>query len=112
MKVLQQTLGLFPRICFGFTAIVLAPIVEEILFRGILYPLVKELGYPVLALSGTSLLFAAIHGSLLTFVPLTFFAMALVLLYEKTDTLLAPIASHSLFNAVNFTLFYVLPGKS
>jgi membrane protease YdiL (CAAX protease family) len=41
----------------------------------------------------------------MTFVPLTFLAMTFVLLYERTQTLLAPILTHALFNAVNFTLF-------
>jgi len=111
IKVLQNTGGGGQRVVFGFAAIVLAPIVEESLFRGILYTFVKQLGYPMLALAGTSLLFAAIHANLMTFVPLTFLAMILVLLYERTQTLLAPIIMHSLFNAVNFTLFLAWPQK-
>jgi membrane protease YdiL (CAAX protease family) len=38
----------------------------------------------------------------MTFVPLTILAVALTLLYEATDTLVAPIVTHSLFNAANF----------
>ena len=90
---------------FGLTAIVLAPLVEEILFRALLYPTIKELGYPRMALFGTALLFAAIHGSLMTMLPLFFLALAWTLLYEKTNTLLAPIVAHSVFNAVNFFMF-------
>jgi membrane protease YdiL (CAAX protease family) len=41
---------------------------------------------------------------MVTFVPLTFFAMVLILLYESTDNLLAPIAAHSMFNLANFLL--------
>jgi membrane protease YdiL (CAAX protease family) len=104
IKVLQNLGSPLQQVFFGFSAIVLAPIVEESLFRGILYRFIKQLGYPMLALSGTSLVFAAIHSNLMTFVPLTFLAMILVLLYERTQTLLAPIILHSAFNAVNFVL--------
>ena len=105
IKVLQLTSGRGQRICFGVAAILVAPVVEEVLFRGILYPTVKQLGFPKLALYGSSLLFAAIHSNLMTFIPLTFFAMVLIALYEKTDNLMAPMSAHFFFNAVNFSLF-------
>jgi membrane protease YdiL (CAAX protease family) len=109
VTVLKVSAGAGQRICFGITAILVAPLVEETLFRGILYPLIKQRGYPMLALSSTSLLFGAIHGNLMTFVPLTFFAMVLTWLYEKTDALIAPIVSHSLFNTANFVIFILYP---
>ena len=96
------------RACVGVTAILLAPLAEELLFRGVLYPTVKQSGYPRLALWGTSLAFAAVHLNLATFVPLTFLALVLTLLYEKTNNLLAPILVHSLFNAANFGMLYLL----
>ena len=105
MKILEVSLGPVRRTLFGLTAIVLAPLVEEILFRALLYPTIKELGYPRAAIFGTALLFAAIHGSLMTMLPLFFLALAWTLLYEKTNTLLAPIVAHSVFNAVNFFMF-------
>jgi len=88
--------------------IVLVPIVEEILFRGILYPLVKQAGYPKVALWGVSLFFAAMHFNVVIFVPLFVLALLLTWLYERTDNLLAPIAAHSLFNALNFALYYII----
>jgi len=105
IKVLQTTVGPIQRICFGIAAILLAPVAEESLFRGILYPYVKQRGHPALALFGTSFLFAAFHSNLATFLPLAFFAIVLVLVYEKTDKLIAPILTHALFNAVNFFIF-------
>jgi membrane protease YdiL (CAAX protease family) len=85
-------------------AVLIAPIIEEILFRGILYPTVKQLGFPKLAYWGISILFAATHMNLQTFLPLLFLAMLLTLLYEETDNLIAPIAAHSCFNAINFVM--------
>lgn len=89
----------------GFLAvltIVLVPLVEEILFRGILYPAVKGRGYPRLALWGSAVAFGAIHGNAMGFLPLTFFGIVLALLYELTGNLLAPVVTHGLFNAGSF----------
>ena len=91
---------------FGLVAVILAPLVEELLFRGILYPFLKRASHRKLALWGTSFLFAAIHANLVTFIPLTFLAVIFTLLYETTGNLLSPILAHSLFNAMNF--FYLL----
>jgi membrane protease YdiL (CAAX protease family) len=86
----------------GVIVIVFAPLVEETLFRGILYPAIKQSGYPRLALWGSSTLFAAVHFNMATFLPLLLFALVLVHLYESFQNLLAPISAHALFNAVNF----------
>jgi len=48
------------------------------------------------------------HMNLITFVPLTILALVLTALYERTGNLLAPIATHALFNGMNFTLLYWL----
>jgi len=104
VKILQVSVGWPRRILFGLGAIVLAPLVEETLFRGILYPFLKpRIGLP-LAVTATTLTFAAIHTNLVTFVPLTFIGLVLVWVYERTDNLLAPIVTHALFNAVNFVM--------
>jgi membrane protease YdiL (CAAX protease family) len=90
----------------AFFAIVLAPVSEEFMFRGVLFPFVKQLGYPKLAWFGVSFLFALIHVNAPTLVPLFVFALALTWLYQKTDCLLAPIAAHSLFNTANLIILY------
>ena len=94
-------------------AVVIAPVAEESFFRGILYPTIKQNGFPRAALWITSLLFAAIHCNLPAFVPLAILAFALAVLYEKTGNLLACITAHSLFNAANVALLYLFqpPGN-
>ena len=86
---------------FVVMAAVVAPVVEEILFRGILYPAIKQIGYPRIAAIGTAILFALFHVNLLTFASLTAVALGLIALYEFTDNLLAPIVAHAVFNASN-----------
>jgi membrane protease YdiL (CAAX protease family) len=87
-------------------AVVLAPVAEEFIFRGVLFPFIKQLGWPRLAWLGVSSLFALIHVNAATLVPLFVLALALTWLYEKTDNLLAPITAHALFNGVNLVVLF------
>jgi membrane protease YdiL (CAAX protease family) len=104
VKHLQGPLPWAHTVLFGFATIALAPVAEELLFRGILYPTIKQNGHPRLAWMVTSVVFALTHFNLMVFLPLTFLAIILTLLYEFTGNLIAPITTHSLFNAVNFCL--------
>jgi membrane protease YdiL (CAAX protease family) len=96
------------RVYLGLFAVVLAPVAEEFTFRGVLYLFVKQLGWPRLAWISVSLAFALIHDDAAAFVPLFVLALALTWLYEKTDSLLAPMAAHALFNAANLVLLVLL----
>ncbi|MGY8671912.1 MAG: CPBP family intramembrane glutamic endopeptidase [Verrucomicrobiia bacterium] len=89
---------------FAMIAIVFAPLMEEVVFRGVLYPALKFRGHRIAALWGTALFFALMHGNALSFVPLTVLGLAFVALYEWKGNLLISIVAHSTFNAVNFIL--------
>ena len=65
-------------------AVVLAPIAEEAIFRGVLYPAFRNRGHRWIGLWVTALLFGAIHVNLAAFVPLTFLALVFTWLYERT----------------------------
>ncbi|NJN05163.1 MAG: CPBP family intramembrane metalloprotease, partial [Rhodobacteraceae bacterium] len=102
VRALQSVESPWLKVYFGVVAVCVAPVAEELFFRGILYPTIKQGGYPRVALWGTSLFFAAIHANLMTFLPLTALALLFVWLYERTNNLLAPMAAHCTFNLVNF----------
>jgi len=102
--LLKNHLRLWQTFSLGFAAVVLAPTAEEMLFRGILYPFVKQLGHPRAALWGTSILFGIIHFNLGALAPLVCLALVWTWLYERTGNLLAPIIAHAMFNGVNFFL--------
>lgn len=104
VKLVLDAKTLWPQVYLCVFAVVIAPVAEEFIFRGVLYPFVKQLGFPRLAWLGVSALFAFIHLDAARFMPLFALALALTWLYEFTDSLLAPIAAHSLFNAVNFAV--------
>jgi membrane protease YdiL (CAAX protease family) len=111
VQTLQTAVTWQHRLVLGLITILLAPVAEEVLFRGILYPWVKQAGFPRLALWGTAILFAAIHFNLATFIPLAALALMLAILYDRMDNLLAPITAHALFNAANFAMLYSLQDK-
>jgi len=104
VKLLTDAESVWTTVYLGVFAVVLAPVAEEFIFRGMLFPFVKQLGFPKLAWFGVSFLFALIHMNAPTFVPLFVFALGLTWLYDRTDNLLAPITAHALFNATNLAV--------
>ena len=90
------------------SAVVGAPIVEEIMYRALLQScLLNVLGSPWPAILGTSAVFAAMHivgGGPVTWeaVPTLFaLSVAMGLAYERTDRLGVPMTMHAVFNAGN-----------
>jgi len=96
---------------FGVFAVVIVPVAEEFIFRGVLFPFIRQLGFPKLAWIGVSALFALIHLSAPAFLALFVFALALTWLYERTDNLLAPITAHAIFNATNLAVLLWQKGQ-
>jgi membrane protease YdiL (CAAX protease family) len=58
----------------------------------------KRFAGPWVAGVCSALVFAAAHGSLSALLPLFIFGLVLVVIYEKTGSLWAPIAVHFCFN--------------
>jgi membrane protease YdiL (CAAX protease family) len=115
VQVLRTAASSPDRIKLALVTILLAPIAEEVLFRGILFTGVRQLGFPRLAFWGTGLVFAFVHFNAASFLPLFVFALVLAWIYGRTGNLLAPMAAHSVFNALNFTMLFLFkegpPGK-
>ncbi len=82
-------------------AVIVAPLLEEMFFRGLLLPaLVKWFGSAKWAVVVSAVLFGVIHLSVpATVAPLTLFGMILGAVYLRTGTLMAPLVIHALFNA-------------
>jgi membrane protease YdiL (CAAX protease family) len=97
-----------------FAAVIAAPLCEEIVFRGYLYPAAKKFVGPWAAGACSALVFAAAHGSLAALLPLFVFGCLLVFIYEKTGSLWAPVAVHFCFNGATVLIqmiarYYHLP---
>lgn len=109
VSVLRHSSDIPLIIVICFSAAVAAPIVEELIFRGYLYPIMKKYTGAWFALISTSLLFGIIHVSLVPLIPLAIFGAMLVLLYEYTGSIWTPMIAHCIFNTT--TLINILyPG--
>lgn len=92
-----------------FNAVVLAPLVEEVIFRGFLFGLCRRQWGAGPALVVSSLVFAAFHTSVDAFLPLTIVGLALGYVYHRTRSLYCAMFFHVLFNlATLVTLSYRL----
>ena len=85
-----------------------APLLEEPLFRGVIFGGFSKIMPVWLAMALSGFLFAVVHVNAATFIPLWFLGIAFAWLYVRTSTLLAPMAVHFIFNATNlaFCLFF------
>ena len=88
--------------------VVIAPVFEEVIFRGIIYGQLRKINIP-LAIFITSLLFGIVHFQ--TNVGITVFVMSIVMCFirEKwTQTIWSGIVIHMIKNGIAFFLLYVL----
>lgn len=90
-------------------AVVVAPLAEELLFRGYLYGILKKYGGRAVATLASAALFSASHPNLPGVPSLFLLAVCLVLAYELTGSLWAPIVMHALFNSATVVVILWFP---
>ena len=96
-------------------AVVIAPIHEELFFRGILFrSLADRYGFAIGA-GGSGLAFGLIHyvpgpvyGSVLLMGVMVFTGVALAWFYERRGNIVANMVAHATFNVIGLTLILVL----
>ena len=86
------------------TVVVMAPIFEEVLFRGILLESLRARYGVVAALMLSSLLFAVIHFHLTVAVNAFFMGLILGYIYLETNSLWSVIFLHALNNTISYVL--------
>ncbi|HWA11034.1 MAG TPA: CPBP family intramembrane glutamic endopeptidase [Opitutaceae bacterium] len=79
-------------------AVVLAPVTEELVYRGAIFRFVRGRLPRWLALVGPAALFAALHLNLASFAPLLTLALIFSLVYERTGDIRVTMIAHGLFN--------------
>ncbi|MDR0693329.1 MAG: CPBP family intramembrane metalloprotease [Puniceicoccales bacterium] len=93
----------FVTVIHAVTATAIAPILEEIIFHGFIYRVLKRRGSKFVAASFTSFIFALAHWNLLAFAGLFMFSMCLIQIYEHSADIGEPMLVHALFNATTIT---------
>ncbi len=102
--VAEEALARADPVILVVALVLVAPVAEEIFFRGVAYNAwLREYG-PRRALIGSAVLFGFIHGSVFLFVPIVALGVMLVLLYRRTGSLPAAIALHAGFNGITVAL--------
>ena len=96
------------KIAIALSAIIFAPLIEEVIFRGYLYPVIKRFSHPIFSCVITSLLFAVIHSNLEGLMPLFLLAIVLTIFYEISKSIWVPILMHACFNGVNTISILIL----
>ncbi len=91
-------------VAIGCSAVILAPICEEIFFRGILLRFFCSFLSLPKSLWLSSFVFAAMHGSWAAFLPIAAVGYRLGRSYAESRNLAVNMTIHGLFNAFNFTL--------
>lgn len=104
MQIFENATTGAQRIPIILLAVVIAPVAEELAFRGYLYGVIKRYFGAVPALVFSGILFALIHQNLPSFFPLLVLASVFALAYELSGSLLVPMTMHALFNALNLVL--------
>jgi len=87
-----------------FYGAVMAPIGEEVLFRGVLFRWLKGHWGFIGAVVASSIFFALIHDSIASWLPVAALGGVCAWLYHRSGQLLASVALHSAFNSSMFLL--------
>jgi hypothetical protein len=106
LEMMDSDVGIAVLGLIALTAVVLAPIVEELQFRVVILGGIAQLGRPWLALVVSSVLFAFAHGfpDSLALLPLAF---ALGYAYLRRRSYITVMLVHFLFNAFNMVLAFL-----
>jgi membrane protease YdiL (CAAX protease family) len=90
----------------AFAAAVMAPIAEEIYFRGYVFRAYLEQKGPLQAYVFSSLLFALVHLNLQAVLPIFIMGLFLAYLYRRTGSIIPGMVAHAMNNAVAFSALY------
>ena len=107
-----STVGTAITVAYAF---VIAPIGEELFFRGILFRTLRDRSGFWVGAVGSSFGFGLIHfipgdaaDTALLMIAMFFTGLGLCYIYERRGTLLAPIAAHVTFNVIGIVLIFGL----
>lgn len=102
------------RVTTAFLAVVTAPLVEEVVYRGMLYPAVNRLLGALPSIAIVSLLFAAVHvvqykNNLAVIGVITIVSITLTTVRAFTHRLLPSFVIHLVFNGIQAVIFLIAP---
>jgi len=112
VKMFLENSHLGTRVIMAVAAVIVAPLVEETVFRDFVYGVVQRLTDTIFAAIVSSALFALAHFHLGSAVPLFVLALGFVGAYERTGSLLVPMLMHALFNGISLVALILIGSES
>ncbi len=102
------------RMATAFIAVFTAPLVEELIYRGVLYSALQRAVGTGITIGIVSLLFAGVHvfqyiDNLAVIAVITLLSFTLTLVRAQTGSVLAPFVIHLVFNAIQSVIIALSP---
>jgi membrane protease YdiL (CAAX protease family) len=110
LQVILRTRSNWVLALAAFVAVVVAPVSEELLFRGFLQPALGRWTGRWAAIVLSAAFFAAAHMDLFAMPTLLILGIALAYVYDRTRSLAAPVALHMAFNALTLLSVFAFRG--
>ena len=100
------------RFVLAFAAVATAPLVEEIIYRGVLYAPLERAAGKVIAIIAVSFLFSGVHvfqywNNVAVIVVITLLSFTLTAVRAYTGSLLLPFIIHLIFNGIQSVLIVI-----
>lgn len=113
-KILKM--GVFVRILVVVLAVLMAPLVEEVVYRGVVYSAVERLGGKAVGVVTVTAIFALVHvpqywGSAAAITAIVTLSLVLTLLRAWTGSLLPCVVMHLVYNGIQGVGLLVVPDK-
>ena len=107
VTLVRETSDVGLLVAMAVTAVIFAPITEELIFRGYLYPVVKRFTDRWFASIFSGVLFGVIHFNVMALPMLALMGFILAVIYERSGSLWVPIGCHAAFNATSVGLMLI-----
>jgi membrane protease YdiL (CAAX protease family) len=105
-EILRSAHGVSQLLLLLLMGAVLAPISEELFFRGMIYPLTRYSLGPFWGAIGAGIIFGLAHWDAWRAIPLAIGGAILCYLYEKSDSIWATVTAHGMWNGIMTLLVY------
>ena len=101
VQAFKQSHDVMFRLVLAGSAAVVAPLTEELYYRGLIYGFTRRFTGTVPAMLLSAAIFSLAHVNVMAALPLFVFGVGLAFAYERSRSLAVPVLMHMLFNAWN-----------
>ncbi|MFH1778143.1 MAG: tetratricopeptide repeat protein [Candidatus Omnitrophota bacterium] len=108
-QIISQVSTLKQALPILLVVVCVAPVAEEIIFRGFFYQGLKRYCGMKMAMVISAIFFAMMHYQLAVFLPIMFMGIVFAYLYEKNKSILPSVIAHLIWNGLSFMFIFAAP---